>query len=188
MSAWLRFLGFAALLGSCNFADGGNWFGPPIICGWEPPLPLTPRVYSSRDTTLGRPSLTLRIAEADYDPWVNPALLITHPLDTNQSTDQSFAYGTVSRNLDRGFDFKGVDYTSGELVTRSYQWERSEGIVSDITDPANPITLSRQKEPTAPFPWTATFVVSALAVGGLVGRYSAKRDSRRSEKTSLRGV
>jgi hypothetical protein len=182
MSAGLRFLGFAALLGSCNFAVGGNWFGA-SICGGSP-RPLTPSVYCSLDTTLDRPSLTLRIAEADYDPWVNPALLITHPLDTNQITPQPFAYGFVSHNSDGGFDFKGVACGSGELVSRSYEWGRWEGTISDITDPTKPITLSRQNEPTASFPWTATFVVSALIVGGLLGRYSARRGDNTYDSAS----
>ena len=74
------------------------------------------------------------------------------------------------------FAFKGISTYMGEAVLRRYkshydhEQERTE--ITDITDADNPIKLSPEEPP---FPWTATFVVSALIVGGLVGRYSAKR-------------
>jgi hypothetical protein len=175
MSAWLRFLGFAALLASCNFAVGGNWFGSHGCSGDYDAYPYG--VYRTHDGVL--PPMTLEIGETSYYRRNPTLLLIAHGLPHEACA------GFVFLNGDGGFDFKGVSSTSGELVSHTFKWVGGETI-SDITDPANPITLSRQKEPTAPFPWTATFVVSALIVGGLIGRYSAKRSS--ISRTSIRPV
>lgn len=77
------------------------------------------------------------------------------------------------------FAFEGVHIISGESVSRKYNRkyipERDQWEMLDISDPSNPIKLDPA---TPPFPWTATFVVSALIVGGLVGRYSAKRNAK----------
>jgi hypothetical protein len=96
-----------------------------------------------------------------------------------------------------GFVFKGVSDVDGSVLIREYRatWRQIEDSgqdphynsaneITDITDPANPITLSRQKEPAAPIPWTTTFVISALIVGGLLGRYSAKRGDKTHDSAS----
>jgi hypothetical protein len=96
-----------------------------------------------------------------------------------------------------GFVFKGVSNFDGSVLIREYRatWRQTEDSgqdphyqsaneITDISDPTMPITLSRQNKPTASFPWTATFVGSALIVGGLLGRYSAKRGDKTHDSAS----
>ena len=165
MSVCLTLFACVALLGSCNVGTAGNFFGPgicgPGFCGSDY-VPFPPPNISGTYGHIAH-SYLLKInpvgyAEISGGPYAGGVVLVTEDMPSNE------------------FVFKGFSTDGGEAVLRRYkshynhEQERTE--ITDITDADNPIKLSPEEPP---FPWTAAFVVSALIVGGLVGRYSAKR-------------
>ena len=166
MSVCLRLFACVALLASCNVGTAG-FFSNHLGCfGYVhfPPSSIT--------------GTHLHIAQA-YSLKINPDGCAE--LRYNLDARGVLASGVVLVTEDmpsNEFVFKGfsTDVTDkGEAVLRRYkshynhEQERTE--ITDITDADNPIKLSPE-EPS--FPWTAAFVFSALIIGGLVGRYSAK--------------
>lgn len=179
MSLLLRLGSCVALLGSCNVAFAGNWSGF-IVCGPSFPDPRdVAGVYQHRDAD--------RYVRLEIDPYGTAELRVF-----GASEEIPLAGGVVlmvgptpSEEWPRDeFVFKGMACYSGEAISRRYKSrynrEQDRLEIVDITDPDNPINLSPEE---LPFPWTSAFVVSALIVGGLVGRYSAKRS--RIARTSI---
>ena len=160
MSVCLRLFACVALLGSCNVGTAGNFFRSGF-CGSDY-VPFPPPNISGTYGHIAH-SYLLKInpvgcAEISGNPSAGGVVLVTEDMPSNE------------------FVFKGFSTYGGEAVLRRYkshynhEQERTE--ITDITDADNPIKLSPE-EPS--FPWTAAFVFSALIIGGLVGRYSAKR-------------
>jgi hypothetical protein len=175
MNVLLRLGACVALLGSCNVAFAGNFFGP-TFCGPSFPDPRdVAGVYQHRDAD--------RYVRLEIDPYGTAELRVF-----GASEKIPLAGGVVlmagqtpSEDWPRDeFVFKGVACYSGDVISRRYKrhynHEQDRSEIVDITDPDNPINLSPEEPP---FPWTAAFVVSALIVGGLVGRYSARRGDAR---------
>ena len=169
MSVLLRLWACVAVLGSCGVAFAGS-FGP-IVCGPSFPNPRdVAGVYQHRDAD--------RYVRLEIDPYGTAELCVF-----GASEEIPRAGGVVlmvgptpSEDWPRDeFVFKGIACYSGDAISRRYKSrynrEQDRLEIVDITDPDNPINLSPE---VPPFPWTATFVVSALIVGGLLGRYSAK--------------
>ena len=164
MSVCLTLFACVALLGSCNVGTAGNFFRHPGPCGSDY-VPFPPPNISGTYGHIAH-SYLLKInpvgyAEISGGPYAGGVVLVTEDMPSNE------------------FVFKGFStdvFDKGEAVLRRYkshynhEQERTE--ITDITDADNPIKLSPE-EPS--FPWTAAFVFSALIIGGLVGRYSAKR-------------
>ena len=163
MSVRLTLFACVALLGSCNVGTAGNFFNPGYC--YRPYVPFPPPNICGTYRHIAH-SYLLKInpvgcAEISGGPSAGGVVLVTEDMPSNE-----FVF--------KGFSTDAFDV--GEAVLRRYkshynhEQERTE--ITDITDADNPIKLSPEEPP---FPWTATFVVSALIVGGLVGRYSAKR-------------
>ena len=170
MSVCLRLFACVALLASCNVGTAGNFFRHPFPCGSDY-VPFPPPNISGTYGHIAH-SYLLKInpvgcAEITGGPSAGGVVLVTEDMPSNE------------------FVFKGFSTYGGEAVLRRYkshynhEQERTE--ITDITDADNPIKLSPE-EPS--FPWTAAFVFSALIVGGLVGRYSAKRGNNPNASAS----
>jgi hypothetical protein len=167
------FLKFAALLGGLESAAAGNLFGP-TICDPRSPSPRdVAGIYANaRAGSYARleirPDGTARLDHDGPTLWATTAGGIITMAGGPYSNDWPWDE----------FTFEGFSSQSRDPVTRRYKqkWnrERDRLEILDISDPSNPIKLIPEARP---FPWTATFVVSALVVGGLMGRYLAKRSS-----------
>ena len=174
------FLTCAALLGGFEFAAAGNFFGP-TICDPRPPSPRDVAGIYANARAGSYSRLEIRqdgTARLDHDGptlWATTAGGIIRMAGGPYSNDWPWDE----------FTFEGFASQSRDPVSRRYEkkWNRERGQLEilDITDPSNPIKL---RPATPPFPWTATFVVSALIVGGLVGGYSAKGRSTSKHSAS----
>lgn len=176
MSVLLRLWACVAVLGSCGMAFAGNFFGLGG-CGVSFPHPRDfAGVYQYRDTDR-------RYVRLQIDPYGTANL---HTLgDAPSAAGVILMAGrTQMEELPHDeFVFKGVSYLDGSVLTRRYKptWKGGRQEILDVTDPSNPIKL---RPATPPFPWTSAFVVSALIVGGLMGRYSARRGDKTHDSAS----
>lgn len=168
-----RFLAYATLLSGFEIAAAGNFFGP-TICN---PRPASPRdvagIYASaRAGSYARleirPDGTARLDQDCPTLYATTASGIIRMAGGPYSSDWPWDE----------FTFEGFSNQSSDPVSRRYKqkWNRERGQLEilDMSDPSNPIKLMPE---APPFPWTTTFVVSALVVGGLLGRYWAKRNN-----------
>ena len=172
MSVLLRLGVCVALLGSCNVALAGNWFGPHGCVPTFPHPSDVAGVYQHRDAD--------RDVRLEIDPYGTAELRVfgaSEEIPLVGGGVVLMVRPTSSEDSHRDeFVFKGIACYSGDAISRRYKRrynrEQDRLEIVDITDPSNPIKL---RPATPPFPWTATFMVSALIVGGLLGRYSARR-------------
>jgi len=172
MSGLCRFLACVAFIGGCKAALAGNFLGS-HGCGRYP----APSDIAGTYVHTGRNGDFIRLeiqkeGTARLDHYVFPVMGTLGGIIrmAGQYYENNWPW--------EEFAFEGVYVISGVSVSRRYKREynpeRDQWEILDISDPANPIKLDPA---TPPFPWTATFIVSALVVGGLMGRYSAKRSS-----------